>query len=102
MDKQSLLSFISRFKYLILIFIFVIITCFVGENSYLIRRAAQKKEIQQLEEEIRQLDAQIEINNRLLESLEKDTAVKERIARERYKMHSPSEDIFIEQSTTQK
>lgn len=101
MDRQSIKEFISRFKYLILIFMFAIMTCFVGENSYLIRRAAQKREIQQLEEEIRQLEVQIEINNRLLESLEKDTVVKERVARERYKMHSPTEEIFIEQPTPQ-
>lgn len=77
-------------------------TCFVGENSYLIRRTAQKKEILQLEEEIRQLEIQIDINTKLLESLEKDSAVKERIARERYKMHSPSEEIFIEQPVPNK
>ncbi|MCQ2058773.1 MAG: septum formation initiator family protein [Bacteroidaceae bacterium] len=96
MNKEKIIDFFSRYKYLILIIFFIIITCFVGENSLFIRRAAQQREIRELQREIRRLDAMIELNNRLLNSLEQDSYVKEQIARERYKMHAPDEEIFLE------
>lgn len=80
-------------KYLITIALFVIIVVFVDENS-LVNQQERSEEIERLQEEISILKAQYEEDTRKLNSLsEYDHIV--RMAREKYFMKRPDEDVFV-------
>lgn len=80
-------------KYLITIALFVIIVVFVDENS-LMNQQERSEEIERLQEEISILKAQCEEDTRKLNSLsEYDHIV--RMAREKYFMKRPDEDVFV-------
>lgn len=80
-------------KYLITIALFVIIVVFVDENS-LMNQQERSEEIERLQEEISILKAQYEEDTRKLNSLsEYDHIV--RMAREKYFMKRPDEDVFV-------
>ena len=68
----SIWNFICRRKYLITVVAFAVIIGFLDENS-LVRRLGYKREISLLKEEIE----------------------KYRIAREKYLMKKPNEDIYV-------
>ena len=80
-------------KYLITIALFVVIVVFVDENS-LMNQQERSEEIERLQEEISILKAQYEEDTRKLNSLsEYDHIV--RMAREKYFMKRPDEDVFV-------
>ena len=80
-------------KYIVTLSLFVVIVVFVDENS-LMNQQERSKEIQRLQEEISILKAQYEEDTRKLNSLsEYDHVV--RMAREKYFMKRPEEDVFV-------
>ncbi len=82
-------------KYIFVLVTFMFIIVFFDENN-LIKRTSQKREIKALNEEIQRYQTQINDGEKLLEDLESDTLLRERIARERYNMRKEDEDIFVE------
>ena len=82
----SIWEFICRRKYLITIVAFAVIIVFLDENS-LLRRLGYEREISQLKEEIEKYRADYEENT-------KPDAI-EQIAREKYLMKKPNEDIYV-------
>lgn len=87
-------NFVRRHKYQITVLAFIAIVGFIDENSY-VRRLRNKREISRLENEIRKYREEYNESTRLLNELEEDPTAIEKIAREKYFMKKPNEDIFI-------
>ena len=80
-------------KYVVTLLAIVLIVGFVDDNS-LMNRQERIEEIEKLQSEISVLKAQYEEDTRKLESL-KEYENLERLAREKYLMTRPNEDVFI-------
>ena len=95
MDKLiTIWSFICRRKYLITVVAFAVIIGFLDENS-LFRRLAYEREISQLIEEIEKYRADYEENTKRLNELNSNPDAIEQVAREKYLMKKPNEDIYV-------
>ena len=95
MDKLiTIWSFICRRKYLITVVAFAVIIGFLDENS-LFRRLAYEREISQLKEEIEKYRADYEENTKRLNELNSSPDAIEQVAREKYLMKKPNEDIYV-------
>ena len=91
---NTLWNIIGRHKYIITLLAFGVIMVFLGENS-LVQRAKHKEEIKTLNEEIAKYRKQFEEDTRKLKELTNNPEALEKIAREKYLMKKPNEDIFI-------
>lgn len=95
MDKLiTIWSFICRRKYLITVVAFAVIIGFLDENS-LFRRLAYEREISQLKEEIEKYRSDYEENTKRLNELNSNPDAIEQVAREKYLMKKPNEDIYV-------
>lgn len=95
MDKLiTIWSFICRRKYLITVVAFAVIIGFLDGNS-LFRRLAYEREISQLKEEIEKYRADYEENTKRLNELNSNPDAIEQVAREKYLMKKPNEDIYV-------
>lgn len=95
MDKLiTIWSFLGRHKYLITVGIFAVIIGFLDENS-LLRRFKYEREISQLKEEIEKYRADYEENTQRLNELSTNPDAIEQVAREKYMMKKPNEDIYV-------
>lgn len=90
----TLWNFFRRYKYLIVTVIFLLIIGLLDENC-LVRRASHKYQIAALKAEIERYQAQFEEDTRRLKELDNNPETIEKIARERYLMKRPDEDVFI-------
>jgi len=79
---------------MITICIFVIIIGFLDENSML-QRFKYGREIYQLQEDIEKYRADYEENTKRLNELTTNPDAIEQIAREKYLMKKPNEDIYV-------
>lgn len=87
-------EFIGKHKYWITILVFVGIIGFLDENS-MIRRAGYAREISRLQDEIDRYRADYEENTQKLNELTTNPDAIEQIAREKYLMKKPNEDIYV-------
>ena len=87
-------EFIGKHKYLITILIFVIIIGFLDENSA-IRRIGYGREINNLENEIEKYRNDYEETTKKLNEITTNPEAIEQIAREKYLMKKPNEDIYV-------
>lgn len=87
-------KYIRQHKYLITIVSFLIIIVFLDENS-LIQRYQHQQEINALTSEIQKYRKQFEEDTEKLKELTSNPEALEKIAREKYLMKKPNEDIFI-------
>ena len=87
-------NFIGKNKYILTIGAFVVIIGFLDENS-LIRRFKNNQEISQLKKEIGKYQAEYDESTERLNELTTNPTAMEKIARERYLMKKPNEDIFV-------
>lgn len=95
MDKlASLWLLVRKNKYWITLILFAVLIVFVDENS-MIRRAGYKREESRLRKEIEKYRSDYEENTRRLNELAVDSGAIERIAREKYLMKKPNEDIYV-------
>ena len=92
----KLKAFIGRHKYWIVFALFLMVILVASDNS-LVKRVVQKREIRDLQEQLRESAEQKRQNELMLNDLNNDSLVLDRIARERYKMHREDEDLFIEE-----
>ena len=67
---------------------------FLDENS-LLRRLGYEREISQLKEEIEKYRADYEENTKRLNEISTNPDAIEQIAREKYLMKKPNEDIYV-------
>ena len=86
--------FIGRYKYWIVLALFLLVILVASDNS-LVKRIVQKREIRALQEQLRESAEQKRQNELMLNDLN-DSMVIDRIAREKYNMHREDEDIFLE------
>lgn len=95
MDKLlTIWTFIRKRKYLITVCAFIVIIGFLDENS-LIHRISYAREINRLQKEIEKYGAEYEENTRRLNELTTNPEAIEEIAREKYFMKKPNEDIYV-------
>lgn len=87
-------DFVRRRKYAVTIVVFLVIIVLVDDNS-MVRRLSQKRQIKALEEEIDMYRRQLDEGRTLLENIENDSMLLERIAREKYNMSRQDEDVFV-------
>ena len=87
-------NFIRRHKYAVAIVIFLFIIGLFDENSFY-TRYKRRMEIGNLKREIDKYQEQYDAETLELQALENDPAPVERMARERYFMKRPNEDIFV-------
>ena len=88
--------FIGRNKYWIVLVLFLVVILVASDNS-LVKRMVQKREIRALQEQLQQSAEQKRQNELMLNDLNNDSLVIDRIAREKYNMHREDEDLFLEQ-----
>ena len=88
------LSFIRRHKYLITLAVFAVIIVFLDENS-MVRRMGYTREENRLREEIAKHREEYREATERLNELDADSGAIERIAREKYLMQKPDEDVFV-------
>ncbi|MBV7441759.1 septum formation initiator family protein [Weeksellaceae bacterium TAE3-ERU29] len=81
-------------KYLIVGALFIVWMLFFDQNSYLLHKELDD-EIQELEEDITYYKKELAKQEEQLNDLEKNKDSYERLAREKYFMKKPNEDIFI-------
>ena len=95
MDKLAFLwSFFRKHKYLITLVLFAVIVGFLDENS-MVRRLGYAREENRLRGEIERYRKEYEENTERLNELVADAGAIERIAREKYLMKKPNEDIYV-------
>jgi len=95
MDKLvSLWAFVGRHKYVITLAAFFLYVAFLDQNS-LMRRWGYSLEESRLRDEIEKYRLEYEENTERLNELMVDSGAIERIAREKYFMKKPNEDIFV-------
>lgn len=87
-------NYIRRHKYMITVLIFIVVIGFLDENS-LIQRVKHHSEISALNSEIEKYRKQYEEDTEKLKELTTNPEALEKIAREKYLMKKPDEDIFV-------
>ena len=90
----KLKEFLGKYKYWIVLALFLLVILVASDNS---RVKRQKREIRSLQEQLRESAEQKRQNELMLNELNNDSLVIDRIARERYNMHREDEDLFIEE-----
>ncbi|MBO7554070.1 MAG: septum formation initiator family protein [Bacteroidaceae bacterium] len=95
MDKfSSIVRFFGRYKYIITLLIFGVIIVFLDENSIL-RRMEVANEARNTRDEIEKYRKDFEESTLRLNELDADSNSIERIAREKYLMKKPNEDVYV-------
>ena len=86
---------ICRHKYLVTIADFLLIIGVLDENNNLMKRYSHWREIQKLKEEIEYYRRQYEEDSRLLKEISSNPEELEKVAREKYLMKKPDEDVYV-------
>ncbi len=92
---KKLFEFVQRHQYTIVLVLFILVITVASDNS-LVRRASVRREIRSLKGQIERLKQEMEHNRRVLLEMSNDSLIIEHVARERFNMHKPDEDVFIE------
>lgn len=92
--KHSLKHYLFKLKWIVAIAIFVVFTGFVGENC-VVNRLLQQQEIAQLKSEIDEYDRKFKADGDELKRLSLDKDAITEMARQRYLMKKPNEDIYV-------
>lgn len=87
-------QYVRCHKYVITVLIFVVIIGFLDENS-LVQRIKHRNEINTLNSEIAKYKKQYEEDTEKLKELTTNPEALEKIAREKYLMKRPEEDVFV-------
>ena len=86
---KAVWSYIRRHKYLITILVFLLIIGVLDDENSLIQR------IHELKQEIKHYRDQYEKDSKALKELTSNPEILEKIAREKYLMKKPNEDIYV-------
>jgi cell division protein DivIC len=84
----------GRLKYVITLTVFGVIIIFFDQNN-LIKRYKNARMISDMTKEIQQCKANYRINSVKLRMLQTNPRYIEKIAREKYLMKKPNEDVFV-------
>lgn len=94
MNKERILIFFHRYKYYIVLSLFLLNMCIIDENNWM-RRYKHRQEISDLKSEIIRYRKMYENDTKHLNKLEQDYKEIEQIAREYYFMKKEDEDVFV-------
>lgn len=94
MKKEKILSFLHKYKYYIVLIVFLTNIGVWDENN-LIKRYEHQKEISDLKSEISRYKKIYNSDTHKLQVLEKDPDEIKRIARENYFMKMQDEDVYV-------
>ena len=92
--KKTLQILRSNFKYLLVIFVFVV-AMFTSSEHNLQTRIKNAITIRELKQEIEYYKDKSEKSKQRLQELKSDKEDLEKFARERYRMHAPNEDVYV-------
>lgn len=92
-SKKALAAF-GWVKYVVALAVFVFFTGWVGEHCVK-QRLVRRREIAALRQQIRAHRARFEADRQALTLLKSDIDEVRRVAREKYYMRRPTEDVFI-------
>lgn len=92
-------NMVRKYKYPGAIILFLLLVGFLDENS-LYTRYQRQVVIGNLKHEIDKYQAEYDAETAQLDALENDPEAVERMARERYYMKRPNEDVFVFLETT--
>lgn len=92
--KHSLKHYLFKLKWIVAIAVFVVFTGFVGEHC-VINRLLQQQEIAQLKSEIDEYERKFQADSKELKRLSIDKEAITEVARQRYLMKKPNEDIYV-------
>ena len=87
-------KYICRHKYMFTFVMFFVVVGFLDDNS-LVRRIQHRREISTLNSQISVYRKQYEEDTKKLKELTSNPEAIEKIAREKYLMKKPNEDIYI-------
>ena len=87
-------NYIRHHKYMITVLIFIVVIGFLDENS-LIQRVQHRNEISALNKKKKKYRKQYEEDTEKLKELTSNPEALEKIAREKYLMKKPNEDVYV-------
>lgn len=93
----GLWKILRRFKYFIVLLLFALIIGVLDENSVYVR-LQRRNAIRELRAKIEYYQEMYERDTRLLEEMESNPETITEIAREKYYMQYPDEDVFVFQT----
>jgi cell division protein FtsB len=91
---NTVFLFICRHKYIVVGFFIVLIVGFIDDNSFM-HRFDRRSRMSQLRSEIETYKEQYEKADRCLREMDSNPESIEKMARERYYMKRPGEDVFV-------
>ena len=91
---QRIYHVLGRLKYWVVIIGIILVNGFLDENSFYMRHK-RLAEIDQLRSEIAMLKERYQQDDERLQELNTNPKVVESLAREKYRMKRPNEDVFI-------
>lgn len=91
---KEIWKYIRQHKYAVTIGLFLLVICITDENN-VIKRLQHRRQIHELKREIAVYEDIRDKSVKGLQELANDSNNLERIARERYGMHLPNEEVFI-------
>lgn len=86
--------FVFRHKYIVTLLVFGVVIGFTDSNSLYVRYRLHD-EINRLQSQVDDYNARYERDKELLELLDSEPRAMEKIARERFFMKKPDEDVYI-------
>ncbi len=95
---NSVFLFICRHKYLVVLLFIVLVVGFIDDNSFM-HRFDRRNRMGQLRSEIEAYKTQYEMADRQLREMDSDPNAIEKMAREKYFMKRPGEDVFVIRDT---
>lgn len=93
-NVSKIKTLVTRFKYIITLVAFGVLIVFLDQNN-LIKRFKNARQISDMQIEIEQCKAEYKANTMRLHMLQTNPRYIEKIAREKYLMKKPNEDIYV-------
>ena len=93
-DKFRKKKWMKGLKYIITLTIFGVIIIFLDENT-LIKRFNNARTIDEMQDDIEQCKSNFKANSMKLHMLQTNPHYIEKIAREKYLMKKPNEDVYV-------
>jgi len=91
---QTVWGFLRKYKYFVVLAFFAIVVGFVDEDSFWDRHV-RLQEIELLKNEMQGYQDKYERDTKALQALENDPEAVVRVARERFFMKYPNEDVYV-------
>lgn len=91
---RTIWTMLRHYKYAVVLFFIALIVGFLDENSWY-SRWERLRSIEACKKEIAEYKARYDYDAACLQDLESNPMTVERLARERYYMRRPNEDVFV-------